>query len=217
MSCVLCTVRLLREELQLLQEPGSYVGEVVKVRLRLAHTIPWLAPFSVLLCAPPMPRYKKLKVHSVLGVLRTPHEGVGVPPLQVMGKNKVLVKVHPEGKYVVDLDKSIEMSQAWPTSLRLPADQLAVHAQQAACSRVHAENVLRSGAKHPALLLLSGSIYRVFLCHGMCAGDNGGARGAAQRQLRAAPAAAHARGPARQARTPGRPSAHQRSIFGAPS
>lgn len=41
------TVRLLREELQLLQEPGSYVGEVVKV----------------------------------------------------MGKNKVLVKVQPEGKY----------------------------------------------------------------------------------------------------------------------
>lgn len=46
-------VRLLREELQLLQEPGSYVGEVVKV----------------------------------------------------MGKTKVLCKVHPEGKYVVDLDK----------------------------------------------------------------------------------------------------------------
>ena len=40
-------MRLLREELQLLQEPGSYVGEVVKV----------------------------------------------------MGKTKVLVKVHPEGKY----------------------------------------------------------------------------------------------------------------------
>ena len=36
----------------------------------------------------------------------------GVAVLQVMGKNKVLVKVHPEGKYVVDLDKSIEMSQA---------------------------------------------------------------------------------------------------------
>lgn len=28
-----------------------------------------------------------------------------------MGKNKVLVKVHPEGRYVVDLDKSIEMSK----------------------------------------------------------------------------------------------------------
>jgi 26S proteasome regulatory subunit T6 len=31
--------------------------------------------------------------------------------LQVMGKSKVLVKVHPEGKYVVDLDKDIEISQ----------------------------------------------------------------------------------------------------------
>lgn len=28
-----------------------------------------------------------------------------------MGKNKVLVKVHPEGKYVVDLDKSITIDQ----------------------------------------------------------------------------------------------------------
>ena len=45
------TVRLLREELQLLQEPGSYVGEIVKV----------------------------------------------------MGKNKVLVKVQPEGKYSTPL------------------------------------------------------------------------------------------------------------------
>ena len=27
-------VRLLREELQLLQEPGSYVGEVIKVRMQ---------------------------------------------------------------------------------------------------------------------------------------------------------------------------------------
>jgi len=51
-------VRLLREELQLLQEPGSYVGEVIKV----------------------------------------------------MGKTKVLVKVHPEGKYVVDLDKGIDIN-----------------------------------------------------------------------------------------------------------
>ena len=44
---ILLLVRLLREELQLLHEPGSYVGEVVKA----------------------------------------------------MGKNKVLVKVQPEGKY----------------------------------------------------------------------------------------------------------------------
>lgn len=52
-------VRNLREELNQLHEPGSYVGEVVKV----------------------------------------------------MGKNKVLVKVHPEGKYVVDVDKDIDVSK----------------------------------------------------------------------------------------------------------
>ncbi|CAG0894505.1 unnamed protein product [Cyprideis torosa] len=55
-------VRLLREELQLLQEQGSFVGEVVKP----------------------------------------------------MDKKKVLVKVHPEGKFVVDIDKNIEMSQVTP-------------------------------------------------------------------------------------------------------
>jgi len=55
-------VRFIREELQLLQEPGSYVGEVVKA----------------------------------------------------MGKEKVLVKVHPEGKYVVDIDKTIEITKIQP-------------------------------------------------------------------------------------------------------
>ncbi|XP_003383665.1 PREDICTED: 26S protease regulatory subunit 8 [Amphimedon queenslandica] len=55
-------VRLLREELQLLQEQGSHVGEVIKA----------------------------------------------------MDKKKVLVKVHPEGKYVVDLDKGIEMNDVQP-------------------------------------------------------------------------------------------------------
>ena len=52
------TVRLLREELGLLQQPGSYVGEVVKV----------------------------------------------------MGTKKVLVKVHPEGKYG---QPSLFESQLW--------------------------------------------------------------------------------------------------------
>lgn len=52
-------VRSLREELQLLQEPGSHVGEVVKV----------------------------------------------------MSKSKVLVKVHPEGKHVVDVDPKIEIAK----------------------------------------------------------------------------------------------------------
>lgn len=49
-------VRLLREELQLLQEPGSYVGEVIKVRrltvpsaladtfVAAAHCLPMMIP-----------------------------------------------------------------------------------------------------------------------------------------------------------------------------
>ncbi|MBA0868858.1 hypothetical protein Goshw_019667 [Gossypium schwendimanii] len=70
------TVRMLREELQLLQEPGSYVGEVVKV----------------------------------------------------MGKNKVLVKVHPEGKYVVDIDKNIDITKITPsTRVALRNDSYVLH------------------------------------------------------------------------------------------
>lgn len=57
-------VRMLREELQLLQEQGSYVGEVVKP----------------------------------------------------MDKKKVLVKVHPEGKFVVDIDKNIDINDVTPNS-----------------------------------------------------------------------------------------------------
>ena len=88
-------MRLLREELQLLQEPGSYVGEVVKV----------------------------------------------------MGKNKVLVKVQPEGKYsesqrpvltkimnsavitlVVDIDPDIELSALQPTyRVALRSDSYTIH------------------------------------------------------------------------------------------
>ena len=55
-------VRLLREELSLLQEPGAYVGEVVKV----------------------------------------------------MGKKKVLVKVNPEGKYIVDIGPDIDIAALTP-------------------------------------------------------------------------------------------------------
>jgi len=55
-------VRMLREELQHLQEQCSYVGEVVKP----------------------------------------------------MDKKKVLVKVHPEGKFVVDVDKHIDINDVTP-------------------------------------------------------------------------------------------------------
>lgn len=69
-------VRLLREELMLLQEPGSYVGEVVKL----------------------------------------------------MGKTKALVKVQPEGKYVVDIDKSIDISTLSATTrVALRNDSYALH------------------------------------------------------------------------------------------
>ncbi|ETS61305.1 hypothetical protein PaG_05272 [Moesziomyces aphidis] len=69
-------VRLLREELQLLQEPGSYVGEVVKV----------------------------------------------------MGKKKVLVKVQPEGKYVVDIASDIDISTLTPTlRVALRSDSYTLH------------------------------------------------------------------------------------------
>jgi 26S proteasome regulatory subunit T6 len=77
-------VRLLREESQLLQEPGSYVGEVIKVAscILVLHQ-----PCSVLLA-----------------------EAAGCMS-QVMGKSKVLVKVNPEGKYVVDLDKDMDINK----------------------------------------------------------------------------------------------------------
>ncbi|TVU08065.1 hypothetical protein EJB05_41450 [Eragrostis curvula] len=57
-------VKMHREELQLLQEPGSHVGEVVKA----------------------------------------------------MGKAEVLVKVHPEGKYIVKIDKNIDITKITPST-----------------------------------------------------------------------------------------------------
>ncbi|KIK92230.1 hypothetical protein PAXRUDRAFT_830156 [Paxillus rubicundulus Ve08.2h10] len=69
-------VRLLREELQLLHEPASYVGEIVKV----------------------------------------------------MGKKKVLVKVQPEGKYIVDFDLEIEVSSLTPSQrVALRSDSYTIH------------------------------------------------------------------------------------------
>jgi 26S proteasome regulatory subunit T6 len=69
-------VRMLREELYHLQEPGSYVGEVVKP----------------------------------------------------MGQNKILVKINPEGKYVVDLDKEIDIKECQPnTRVALRNDSYTLH------------------------------------------------------------------------------------------
>lgn len=69
-------VRLLREELQLLQEQGSYVGEVIKA----------------------------------------------------MDKKKVLVKIHPEGKFVVDIDPKIKIEDIKPTTrVALKSDSYVLH------------------------------------------------------------------------------------------
>jgi len=69
-------VRMLREELQHLQEPGSYVGEVVKQ----------------------------------------------------MSEQKVLVKINPEGKYVVGIDKGIDIHQLKPnTRVALRNDSYTLH------------------------------------------------------------------------------------------
>ncbi|XP_049849202.1 26S proteasome regulatory subunit 8-like [Schistocerca gregaria] len=69
-------VRFIKEELTRLQEPGSYVGEVIKP----------------------------------------------------MGKNKVLVKVHPEGKYVVDIAKDIDIAACTPTTrVALKNDSYELH------------------------------------------------------------------------------------------
>ena len=67
---------MLREELYHLQEPGSYVGEVIKQ----------------------------------------------------MGQKKVLVKINPEGKYVVDIDKDIDINDLKPnTRVALRNDSYSLH------------------------------------------------------------------------------------------
>jgi ATP-dependent 26S proteasome regulatory subunit len=67
---------MLREELQLLQEQGSYVGEVIKA----------------------------------------------------MDKKKVLVKIHPEGKFVVDIDPKLKMEDIKPTTrVALKSDSYVLH------------------------------------------------------------------------------------------
>lgn len=69
-------VRMMREELTQLHEPGSYIGEVVKP----------------------------------------------------MGKEKVLVKVNPDGKYVVDLDKDIDINKCTVnTRVALKSDSYTLH------------------------------------------------------------------------------------------
>lgn len=109
-------VRLLREELGLLQQPGSYVGEVVKV----------------------------------------------------MGTKKVLVKVHPEGKY-----GQSQVSQGTDEYL------LTAHLSRR-CRRQHRHfQAHRRQARHSPLRLLQALIVTPFLCRPSRISHDGG-KGAGQ-------------------------------------
>tara|TARA_B100001142_G_scaffold309956_1_gene342925 strand:+ start:39 stop:1265 length:1227 start_codon:yes stop_codon:yes gene_type:complete len=110
---------MLREEIQLLQEPGSYVGEVVKVmgktkvlcKARLVprdrsprpSTLdrpPAFPPSAVVVRAVP----KKKPRSSVRPLASLPLS----PPRLVVSRDKR--QVHPEGKYVVDIAKDIDIN-----------------------------------------------------------------------------------------------------------
>lgn len=48
--------------------------------------------------------------------------------MKIMGKTKILVKVHPEGKYVVDIDKQIDITKLTPnTRVALRNDSYVLH------------------------------------------------------------------------------------------
>ena len=85
---------MLREELQLLQEQGSLVGEVVKA----------------------MDKKKVLvKVNFFLFLI--------ISLISI-----VLFQVHPEGKFVVDLDKNIDMAKVTPSCrVALKNDSYTLH------------------------------------------------------------------------------------------
>mgnify|MGYP006892785702 CR=1 FL=1 len=89
-------VRMLREELQLLQEQGSLVGEVVKAMDK-----------------------KKVLVKVILNSL-----------LKNKRKRRDFheFQVHPEGKFVVDLDKNIDMAKITPSCrVALKNDSYTLH------------------------------------------------------------------------------------------
>ncbi|KAF7151686.1 hypothetical protein RHSIM_Rhsim02G0193400 [Rhododendron simsii] len=94
-------VRMLKEELQLLQEAGSYVGEVVKV----------------------MGKSKVLVKEGVEKRL-----GPRLNWFTVSREVEVGGMVHPEGKYVVDIDKNIDITKLTPsTRVALRNDSYVLH------------------------------------------------------------------------------------------
>uniref|UniRef100_A0A7N2LKX4 AAA+ ATPase domain-containing protein n=1 Tax=Quercus lobata TaxID=97700 RepID=A0A7N2LKX4_QUELO len=74
-----------------------------------------------------------------------------------MGKNKVLVKVHPEGKYVVDIDKNIDITKITPsTRVALRNDSYVLHLilpskVDPLVNLMTVEKVIELPIKHPEL------------------------------------------------------------------
>lgn len=96
---------MLKEELQLLQEPGSYVGEVVKV----------------------MGKNKVLvKVRYVVETSPDPEAAHDAPETDQQEIHPM--QVHPEGKYVVNIDKNIDIDKVQPTTrVALRNDSYTLH------------------------------------------------------------------------------------------
>ena len=89
---------MLREELQLLQEQGSYVGEVVKPMDKKKVLVK--VGFYTLCCFCTCVNNYIYFVHTIEINLLI-----------------FLFQVHPEGKFVVDLDKAIDINDVCPKNI----------------------------------------------------------------------------------------------------
>ncbi|KAG6526273.1 hypothetical protein ZIOFF_012301 [Zingiber officinale] len=118
-------VRMLREELQLLQEPGSYVGEVVKV---MGKSKVLVKPLGNGLKDFPISQL----AHEDDIIIRTHEADIIISSSQIvwllMQTTFWSPQVHPEGKYVVDIDKSIDITKLTPsTRVALRNDSYVLH------------------------------------------------------------------------------------------
>ncbi|KAF7139503.1 hypothetical protein RHSIM_Rhsim07G0169100 [Rhododendron simsii] len=138
-------VRMLKEELQLLQEAGSYVGEVVKVMGKskvLVKRMMYQVSAIVVYATRAWLRYlRKFSYILVDGSKSNRRLEKRLGPrlsrftvsrdVEIGGNGMVLglvVKVHPEGKYVVDIDKNIDITKLTPsTRVALRNDSYVLH------------------------------------------------------------------------------------------
>ena len=95
---------MLREELQLLQEQGSYVGEVIK------------------------PMDKKKVLGNCSKFIRNPGFISIWSRKTKIRLNNEKVKIHPEGKFIVDIDPKIKIDDIKPNiRVALKSDSYVLH------------------------------------------------------------------------------------------